>query len=171
MMSLALVAYSFGLLGFMLVKVLVPGYFARQDTKTPMKVAMIAMLANMLFNIILVVVLVKLNYSAPHAGLAFATTLSSFINALLLLRGLLRDKVFQPESDWGGFVLRVGLAAALMGIALWWLAGDWQIWVDFSSWQRIGHLAWLIPAGAAIYFVLLWLGGIRLLQFRRPVSD
>jgi putative peptidoglycan lipid II flippase len=171
MMALALVAYSFGLLGFMLVKVLVPGYFARQDTKTPMKVAMIAMLANMLFNIILVVALVKLNYTAPHAGLAFATTLSSFINALLLLRGLLRDKVFQPEAGWGGFVLRVGLAAALMGTALWWLAGDWQVWSGFSSWQRIGHLAWLIPAGAAMYFVLLWLGGIRLAQFRRPVSD
>lgn len=171
MMSLALIAYSFGLLGFMLVKVLVPGYFARQDTKTPMKVAMIAMFANMVFNVILVVVLVRLKFVAPHAGLAFATTLSSFINAVLLLRGLRRDGIFHPEAGWGGFVVRVIVAAAIMGLSLWWLAGNPSAWVAWSTWQRIGELAWLILAGAVIYFVVLWLSGVRLALFRRPVSD
>ena len=170
MSSYSLVAYSFGLLGFMLVKVLAPGYFARQDTKTPMKVALIAMVANMLFNVILVVTLVQLEFSAPHAGLAFATTLSSFINAILLLRGLRRDGVFQPETGWLSFGLRVLLAAGLMGIALWWLAGNISDWMAWSIWQRVGQLAWLIPVGAVIYFMVLWLSGIRLGLFRRPVS-
>jgi len=170
MMALALIAYSFGLLGFMLVKVLVPGYFARQDTKTPMKVALIAMLANMIFNVILVVTLVQVGYSAPHAGLALATTLSSFMNAMLLLRGLLRDGVFRPEAGWGLYFVRVILAAGLMGTSLWYLAGDWMQWVDYSLAQRLTHLGWLIPAGAAIYFAVLALSGLRFGQFRRPVS-
>ena len=168
MMSLALIAYSFGLLGFMLVKVLVPGYFARQDTKTPMKVAMIAMVANMLFNIILVVTLVHLEFIAPHAGLAFATTLSSFINAMLLLRGLRRDGVFVPEHGWFSFGLRVLLAAGLMGITLWWLAGNIHDWISWSVWERVGQLIWLIPAGAAMYFAILWLSGMRLRTLQKP---
>lgn len=170
MMALALIAYSFGLLGFMLVKVLVPGYFARQDTKTPMKVALIAMLANMIFNVILVVTLVQVGYSAPHAGLALATTLSSFINAMLLLRGLLRAGVFRPEAGWGRYFVRVILAAGVMGASLWVLAGDWMRWVDYSLTQRLIHLGWLIPAGVAIYFAVLALSGLRFGQFRRPVS-
>ncbi len=170
MANYSLVAYSFGLLGFMLVKVLAPGYFARQDTKTPMKVAMIAMVANMVFNVILVVILVRLEFVAPHAGLALATTFSSFINAMLLLRGLLRDKVFLPEAGWLGFILRVILAAGAMGFALWWLAGNNADWVVWSVWQRIAQLVWLIVVGAAIYFAVLWLSGVRLALFRRPVS-
>ena len=170
MMALALIAYSFGLLGFMLVKVLVPGYFARQDTRTPMKVAMIAMVANMLFNVILVVSLVQLGYAAPHAGLALATTFSSFINAMLLLRGLLRDGVFRPEAGWIGYLLRVAVAAAVMGTVLWWLAGDWPQWVGYSLTERLLHLVWLIPVGAGIYFAVLAASGLRFGQFRRPVS-
>jgi putative peptidoglycan lipid II flippase len=170
MMSLALIAYSFGLLGFMLVKVLVPGYFARQDTKTPMKVAMIAMAANMLFNVILVVSLVQLGYAAPHAGLALATTFSSFINAMLLLRGLLRDGVFRPEAGWIGYLARLVLAAAVMGSVLWWLAGDWQQWIGYSLTERLLHLGWLIPVGAVIYFAILAASGLHFGQFRRPVS-
>ena len=90
MAEAALIAYALGLLGFILVKVLTPGYFARQDTRTPVRIAVYALILNMVLNVVLVVSLVRTNFHAPHAGLAMATTVSALFNASLLYRGLRR---------------------------------------------------------------------------------
>ncbi|MCW8901455.1 MAG: murein biosynthesis integral membrane protein MurJ, partial [Gammaproteobacteria bacterium] len=98
MASISLLVYSSGLIGFILVKVLAPGYFARQDTKTPVKVGLIAMVANMIMNVAFVVPMLKLGWTAPHAGLALATSISAFINAGLLYRGLKKAGVYLPQT-------------------------------------------------------------------------
>ena len=117
MATLSLMAYSFGLLGFILVKVLVPGYFARQDTKTPVKIGIIALLVNMLLNVAFVVPWYQSGAPGPHAGLALATSLSSFLNAGLLYRGLRRDGVIRHRLGWSRFLLRVLVACCGHGDA------------------------------------------------------
>lgn len=168
MASYSLVAYAFGLLGFMLVKVLAPGYFARQDTRTPVRVALIAMGVNMLFNIIFVLGLIQVGFVGPHMGLAMATTLSSFINAGLLLRGLRREGVYTPVAGWGRLLLQVGFASVAMGGLLLWFVADLPAWLATGSLERAMKLGGLIALGALSYGALLWLGGVRLRQLRRP---
>lgn len=169
MAAWALLAYSFGLLGFILVKILAPGYFARQDTKTPVKIGIIAMLVNMVGNLIFVVLLLEIEFEAPHAGLALATTLSSFVNAMLLLRGLRQQQVFQPQPGWRRLFLQTGVSVLLMGSALYFAAGGEQVWLNSTAGQRIAQLAWLIPLGAFIYAACLYLSGLRFAHLRRPV--
>ena len=101
MAGAALVAYGLGLVGFILVKVLTPGYFARQDTRSPVRIAVYALGLNMALNVVLVVSLIRADYYAPHAGLAMATTLSALFNAGLLYRGLRRRGVYTPQPGWG----------------------------------------------------------------------
>lgn len=168
MAQISLWAYSLGLLGFTLVKVLAPGYFARQDTKTPVKVGVIAMVANMGLNILFVVTLVQLAIPGAHAGLALATSLSSFLNAGLLLRGLLRQQVYQPDQGWRRLFGQVLLASVAMAGVLWWLAGDLANWLDADSWQRIQQLALAVLAGVVVYFAVLWLSGVRLADLHKP---
>ena len=168
MAQVSLWAYSFGLLGFTLVKVLAPGYFARQDTKTPVKVGVIAMVVNMLLNIIFVVTLVQLAIPGAHAGLALATSLSAFLNAGLLLRGLRRQKVYNPDPGWGRLFAQVLFACAAMFALLWWLGGDLAGWMQADSLNRIGRLVLAVSAGAAVYFAILWLGGLRLGALHKP---
>ncbi len=168
MAQISLWAYSFGLLGFTLVKVLAPGYFARQDTKTPVKVGVIAMVANMGFNILFVVTLVQLAIPGAHAGLALATSLSAFLNAGLLLRGLLRQQVYLPDQGWRRLIGQVLLACAVMCGVLWWLGGDLTNWLLAGTWQRVGHLTLVVPLGVGVYFVTLWLSGVRLADLHKP---
>ncbi|VAX12117.1 Proposed peptidoglycan lipid II flippase MurJ [hydrothermal vent metagenome] len=168
MSSLSLMAYSAGLLGFSLVKVLAPGYFARQDTRTPVRIALIAMACNMLFNVIFVFGLRYMDFSGPHAGLALATTLSSILNAGLLLRGLRRQQVYQPESGWWRLFLQVGIASVMMLAMLLWLKGETVFWMQASVLERILRLALIVPTGIGIYFSCLWLLGLRFAILRRP---
>lgn len=168
MARVSLWAYSLGLLGFTLVKVLAPGYFARQDTRTPVKVGIIAMVSNMVFNIIFVVTLVQMNIPGAHAGLALATSLSAFINAGLLLRGLRRQQVYQPGDGWSRLFTQVVVASAMMMAALWWLAGDLATWLAADGLWRTTHLVGLVAAGGLIYFVTLWLSGLRMGMIRKP---
>lgn len=168
MAQYSLWAYSFGLLGFTLVKVLAPGYFARQDTKTPVKVGVIAMVANMGLNIVFVVTLLHLAIPGAHAGLALATSLSAFLNAGLLLRGLLRQQVYQPDHGWRRLFGQVFLACIVMCGVLWWLAGDLGHWLQADTWQRITDLALVVPVGVGVYFVVLWLSGVRLADLHKP---
>ncbi len=155
----SLMAYSLGLLPFIMIKVLAPGFYARQDTKTPVKIAVLAMITNMVFNIILV-------FPLAHAGLALATTLSACLNATLLFRGLRREGVFLPEAGWLGLILRGLVASAAMGIMLYIMAGDLAVWVGEGTWDRIWRLISLILSGAGIYGLSLLLLGIRMNHFR-----
>ncbi|MCP3665380.1 MAG: murein biosynthesis integral membrane protein MurJ [Gammaproteobacteria bacterium] len=154
MASRSLMAYSLGLVSFIMIKVLAPGYYARQDTKTPVRIAVIAMVSNMVLNIILV-------FPLAHAGLALATTLSATLNAALLFRGLRREGVYRPESGWPMLILRGMAASGLMGLFLYYGAADLAGWLDMDMWGRIGRLAGLVLLGGLIYGVALLLMGIR----------
>ena len=159
MAAMSLRAYSLGLVAFMLIKVLAPGYFARQDTKTPVKIAIIAMVANMAFNLMLV-------FSLKHAGLALATTMSAFLNAGLLYLGLKRKGIFSLQSGWLVYALRLLLANGLMAAMLLWQVGDVDWWLDATLWQRVMETTKIVVAGAAVYGGSLLLSGIRPAQFR-----
>ena len=150
----SLIAYSFGLVGFVLIKILAPGFYARQDTRTPVKIGIIAMLSNMVMNLVLI-------WPLAHAGLALATSLSAFLNAGLLWRGLRRHGAYQPARGWGRLLVRLALAAGAMGGMLAWAAGDLQRWLAWDAVTRAWHLLLLIAAGAALYALMLLATGIR----------
>ena len=153
MSAASLRAYAFGLLGFMLVKVLAPGYFARQDTKTPVKIGMQALLVNMVFNLLLV-------WQFAHVGLALATTIAAFFNAAMLMQGLRKQKLLSFHGHTT-HVLGVLCAASVMGVFLWWFnpAVDW--WLAADVWAKCWQAAQLVGGGAFIYVSLLLLGGVR----------
>ena len=171
MASISLVVYSGGLIGFILVKVLAPGYFARQDTKTPVKVGIVAMLANMLMNILFVVPMVKYDWPAPHAGLALATTFSAFINAGLLYLGLRKLGVYSPQAGWMKLLLQTMFAVCVMAGVIYIASAELVSWTSATASQRILQLSWIIPVGALSYFTVLWLTGVRLSLLLRPKQD
>jgi putative peptidoglycan lipid II flippase len=155
----SLMAYALGLVPFILIKVLAPGFYARQDTKTPVKIAVIAMATNMVLNIILV-------FPLAHAGLALATTLSASLNALLLYLGLRREGVYRPQPHWPGLIARGMAASLLMAAFLYWGGGDLQEWMAMGGWDRVSWLVLLVFAAAGIYFAALFALGVRLRHFR-----
>lgn len=153
--SLSLMAYGLGLLPFIFIKVLAPGYFARQDTKTPVKIGIIAMVTNMVLNIILMLQL-------AHVGLALATALSAALNASLLYVGLRKLGVYLPESGWGKFFLQLLIANSGLLVILIFFTPSIALWTDWCVWSRFGNLLGLITGAALIYFALLALVGIKL---------
>jgi len=155
----SLMAYALGLFSFILIKVFAPGFYARQDTKTPVRIGIIAMVTNMGLNLVLV-------FPLAHAGLALATTLSASLNAFLLYRGLRREGVYRPGRGWGGILLRVILASALMAGLLFWGSGALQGWFLLEPLERAWRLLVWIGAGGGTYFSALFLMGIRLRHFR-----
>ncbi len=161
MASLSLMAYALGLLGFILVKVLAPGYFARQDTRTPVRIGVIAMLANMVLNVLFVAPLVWFDVPGPHAGLALTTACSAFLNAGLLFRGLRREGVFRAQPGWSRLLLQVLLANLVLAVVVSYGSGATADWLVWGWMERAGRLALCIAAGAAAYGAVLWLLGIR----------
>ncbi len=158
MASRSLMAFAVGLLGFVLVKVLAPGFFARQDTRTPVRIAVIAVVVNILLSLLLVVFL-------AHVGLALAISIAAWVNATLLFRGLVKRGVYTPQPGWGGLLIRLGLAVAAMGGVLAWGAGDLASWIDAGILARVTRLGWWILVGAATYFSVILVTGIRIHQF------
>ena len=150
----SLMAYASGLLAFILIKVLAPGYYARQDTATPVKIGIIAMLVNMAFNLALI-------FPLKHAGLALATSLSAFVNAILLYLGLRRAGVYRPSAQWPLLWSRVGLASVVMVAVLLLASPALESWSAMGVWERAGQLAGFILLGAAAYFATLLLLGLR----------
>jgi putative peptidoglycan lipid II flippase len=166
MARLSLMAYGLGLPAFMLVKVLAPGFYARQNTRTPVRIGVVAMLTNMALNLAFVVPMAKAGIPGPHAGLALATSLATFVNAALLFRGLRRDGSYRAAPGWAGFILRVGAANALMALLLWHGADGMQGWLAAGTAQRIVHLATLVGAAIVVYGAALWAMGLRPRQLR-----
>ena len=161
MARISLMAYSFGLLGFTLVKVLVPGYFARQDTKTPVRIGIIALSVNMVMNILIVVPWYQSGLSGPHAGLALATSLSAFLNAGLLYRGLRKEGVLVHGAGWGRFFLRILVACAVMAMLLYEFVPPAHAWLEASLWETCLWLALAVGGGAAAYLGVLLATGMR----------
>ncbi|MBQ7625819.1 MAG: murein biosynthesis integral membrane protein MurJ [Rhodocyclaceae bacterium] len=162
----ALIAYSFGLPGLIAVKILAPGFYARQDIRTPTRFAIISLCATQAMNALFVFGLPRLGLPA-HAGLALSIGLASLLNASLLARGLLRRGDYTPQTGWRVFLLRIALALLALAAVLVWGAGDTDAWLAAATRQRVLHLCWLVPAGIGVYFAALFALGFRLRDFRR----
>ncbi len=154
MAARALMAYALGLTAFMGIKVLAPGFYARQDMKTPVRIAVIAMVVNVAFSLLLM-------FPLGHTGLALATTLSAAVNAGLLLRGLLREGIYRPESGWRALLIRGLGAGIIMGLVVWWGSGETVRWLAMGGWERVLNLVGWILAGGAVYAGSLLAFGVR----------
>jgi putative peptidoglycan lipid II flippase len=157
--TLALTGYGVGLLGLVAIKVLAPGYYASQDIRTPVRIAVVVLVLTQIFNLILVPFL-------AHAGLALSIGLGALVNALWLLLGLLRKGVYKPQPGWWRFALQVLLATVLL-TALLWLAAHHLNWVAMrqEAWSRMGWMAVVLMSAGLVYFGVLWATGIRLKSF------
>jgi len=159
----ALVAYSVGLVGMILVKILAPGFYARQNVVTPVRIGIATLVATQVMN---------LAFIGPlrHAGLALAIALGACLNAGLLYRFLRAQQIYSPQAGWGAFALKIAVAVALMAAALhfamgapeWWLAAAWQ--------PKLAALAGLVLLGAIAYAACLFAMGFRLRQFSRAAA-
>ena len=155
----ALVAYSIGLTGLILVKILAPGFYARQDIRTPVKIALLTLTLTQLMNFAFIGWL-------AHAGLALATGLASCVNAALLYRGLRSRGVYRPIPGWAGFMFRLLLALATMGAVLWFGMGHETDWLHPHG-SRVLKLSLLVVLGGGTYFATLFACGFRLADFKR----
>ena len=162
MAARSLLAFAFGLLAFAAIKVLATGYFSRQDTRTPVRIGVIAMLANIVLNLLLVIPL-------AHAGLALATTLSAFLNAGLLLRGLVARGVYRPRPGWGGFLVRVAVGNLALGAVLWMMRGEPAVWLDAQAATRALRLCGFVGLGMILYAALMLGLGVRRRDLEAPV--
>jgi putative peptidoglycan lipid II flippase len=149
----SLMAYSLGLVGFVLVKVLVPGFTARKDMNTPMRFGLYTMFANMLLGLVLI-------FPFAHVGLALATSLGALFNATLLLVRLLKEKIYQPVSGWGWFLLRLVIANTVMAGGLLYFV-DKTLWYQWSANERLLHLGFYVLTAILVYSLSLFLLGIR----------
>ncbi|HEY6822779.1 MAG TPA: murein biosynthesis integral membrane protein MurJ [Burkholderiales bacterium] len=156
----ALVAYSIGLVGMILVKILAPGFYARQNIATPVKIGILTLFATQAMNLVFIVPL-------QHAGLALAIGLGACLNAALLYRILRKTGVYAPQPGWPIFLGKVALAVCLMALVLyfamgkaaWWLGAPWQL--------KLPAMAGLVLGGATTYLAALAAFGFRLRDFHR----
>lgn len=150
----ALIAYSIGLLGLILVKVLAPGFYARQNIRTPVKIAIVALVATQAMNFAFIGLL-------QHAGLALAIGLGACLNAGLLYRKLRQFNIYSPQPGWTLFALKILLAIAAMSACLWFAAGGDAGWLAATGLVKVLRLTGVVLLGAATYFAALWLLGFR----------
>ena len=157
----ALMGYGAGLIGLIAIKVLAPGFYARQDIRTPVKIAIIVLVLTQVLNYLLVPHL-------AHAGLALAIGIGAMVNALFLLIGLIRRGAYTPSAGWTRFGLQVVAASALLAVFLMWVAARVN-WLGFEgqALQRVGLLALCVLGGALVYFLTLLVAGLNLRQFVR----
>lgn len=151
--SLSLWAFNAGLLSFMLIKILANGYYARQDTKTPVKIGIIAMISNMVFNLLAI--------PFSYVGLAMASAMSATVNAFLLYRGLVRADVYHFSQKSAVFFGKVLLAAGVMGMLVWYNCPALTAWQNMPFMTRVYWLAWLLGLAAVAYIAVLMLLGVR----------
>jgi len=154
----ALVAYSIGLLGLIMVKVLAPGFYARQNIRTPVKIALVALLATQAMNLLFI-------RPFQHAGLALSIGLGACVNAALLYYKLRQHGIYQPQPGWPAFALKMLAAIAIMAAGLWFAAGPADFWLAAAARVKVVRLMEVVVAGAAAYFGALRLLGFRLRDF------
>jgi len=157
----AVMAYSVGLIGLLMVKILAPGFYGKQDIKTPVKIAIVVLIMTQLFNLVLVPTL-------AHAGLALAIALGACVNASALFIGLRRRKVYVASPGWLSLLVKLLVALAVMGAILWVMASGIQ-WTSgtLGIWARVGWLGLTMTVGFGGYVAVLVLLGMRPSDFRR----
>jgi putative peptidoglycan lipid II flippase len=160
----AAIAYSMGLVGLILVKVLAPGFYARQDIRTPVRIALVTLAATQVMNFVFI-------WPFKHAGLALAIGLGACLNAGLLYRGLRRRGIFAPQPGWPVFILKVALAVYVMAAVLWLTKGASAEWLAAPALQRAARLTGVVAAGAVSYFAALGLLGFRVRDFVRRAVE
>jgi len=159
--SMALVGYGVGLVGLVAIKVLAPGYFASQDMKTPVKIAVVVLVLTQMMNVVMVPWL-------AHAGLALSIGAAALVNALWLLIGLLRRGAYRPTEGWRKYALQVMAASALLAAFLLWGAQQWD-WkaLEMHEGQRVLLMVAMLAGSAVIYFGALWATGLKLRSLLR----
>jgi putative peptidoglycan lipid II flippase len=165
MTQLAVMAYSVGLLGFILVKVLAPGFYARQNIKTPVKIAIFTLVVTQLMNLIFVH---SLHFD--HWGLALSTGIGACLNSGLLFYHLRKHQIYHPQTGWFKFYARLGLALIAMAFALHFLAGLAGDWLQLTTLAKLAWLTLLVVAGAVVYFAALYVLGFRPHDFSKRVQ-
>jgi putative peptidoglycan lipid II flippase len=160
----AVIAYSVGLIGLVMVKVLAPGFYARQDIRTPVRIGLVTLGLTQLMNFAFV-------WPLQHAGLALAIGLGACFNAALLLRGLLQRDIYRPQPGWPVFLFKLAIAVYAMTVALWVASGSDASWLAMGGAARACNLVWVVLAGMASYFAALWLLGFRLADFSRKAAE
>ncbi len=160
----ALMAYSLGLLGLIIVKVLAPGFYARQNIKTPVKIAIFTLFSTQIMNIIFVYFL-----GLKHTGLALSIGLGACINAALLFYHLRKANIYQPQAGWLLFFIKIFLAILVMAASLYFASGSAQSWIHYTLSERLLNLVGLVMLGVVSYFGLLFVLGFRLKDFSRRI--
>jgi len=164
MTSYALVGYSVGLIGMILVKILAPGFYARQDIRTPVKIGIVTLLATQAMNALFIGWI-------QHAGLALSIGLGACLNSAILFHYLRKHGIYQPEPGWAKFFAKITIAMLALALTLWFGMGNEQSWLTGSGWSRILRLSVLVAEGVVIYFSVLGLLGFRPRDFsKRAVS-
>ncbi|MGI9204309.1 MAG: murein biosynthesis integral membrane protein MurJ, partial [Woeseiaceae bacterium] len=166
MAALSLQAFAVGLVGFSFVKILAPAYFAREDTRTPVKVGLIALAVNFTLSVAFAYGLTRIGYVGTHAGLALAISIAAVVNAWLLYRGLRREELIQHSGAWLAMCVRFVIANAAMAGCLVVLNRPLDWWLEASVLQRAGWLGVVIFSAATVYFVTLVVVGMRTSQLR-----
>jgi putative peptidoglycan lipid II flippase len=165
MTALALQAYAIGLVGFSFVKILAPAFFAREDTRTPVRIGIISLLVNLVLSIASAWYLTGIGFAGPHVGLAGATSAAALLNAWLLYRGVRRDGVLTHARGWAAFAGR----ALIANVAMWAILARQQRplswWLEADILDRVGWLTISVTLGAGVYFLALLVTGMRPSQF------
>lgn len=159
MVQRGLLGFAVGIPAFMLVKVLASGFYSRQNIKAPVKIAIIAVIANIILASILF-------FPLKHAGLALATSLTSALNAGLLFYLIRKDDSYEPGKDWKIFWMRLIFASVALLVFLWVTQAELTIWLNWDSFARLWHLAVLCIGAVIIYLACLFIGGMRLKDFK-----
>ena len=161
MSSYSLMAYCLGLPAFILIKILASGFYARQDTKTPVRIGIQAMALNMVLNIVFVLSMLQNDFMAPHVGLALATTLSAYFNAFMLAMKLRQGNIIESFSDFSLPIFRILMASCVMAGLIVLLTPNVGAWGNWQWFERTYHLAQIIVPAALCYALMLWIMGFR----------
>ncbi len=162
MTAFSLIAYAIGMSAIVMVKVLAPGFYARQNTKTPVRVAMASLVLNMVFCLLLIM-------PFKHVGLALATSASSIFNAVVLFILLRKEGHFVLQPGWWTLFARLTIATLMMCLLLSWFRGERELWLTVSVWQRVLKLSGLVFVGGVVYLASLWILGLRIEKLKLPV--
>jgi len=160
MTSRALIGYSVGLIGLILVKILAPGFYARQDIRTPVKIGIVTLLATQAMNALFIGWI-------QHAGLALSIGLGACLNSAILFYYLRKHGIYQPEPGWGKFFAKIAIAVLALALTLWFGMGTEQSWLIGSGWSRILRLSALVAGGVVVYFAVLAALGFRPKDFSK----